>query len=413
MQDLLVFVATWIAVAALVAYVAFRPMLVALWKEPVLKRPVLIIESDDWGAGPLAQALQLDRIASVLAAHSNRQGQKPLMTLGIVLSVPDGERMVSEGLRRYYGRDLSMPIFDGIVAAIKRGIASGVFAPQLHGEAHYWPAALLTAVRADRALAAWLDGAPPAPTEVLPAALQSRWVDATVLPSRPLPVDEVRAAAHAEVASFRSVFGRTPLVAVPPTFIWNDVVESGWAQGGVQFVVTPGRRFEARDDSGNASCAGAPIANGQLGADGLTYLVRDDYFEPARGHRADQAVFGLAAKARLGRPALFETHRSNFIGDAATADSALRELDRLLTRAIDDFPELIFMSTEDLGRSMREQEPQLVELRTAFRIRVWLRRLWALSRLRKLACVTGLIAPAILVYGLTSLMAGKPRPVAR
>ncbi|MCA1926328.1 MAG: hypothetical protein LDL16_08645, partial [Thiobacillus sp.] len=45
---------------------AFARPLAARWREPVLRRPVLIIESDDWGAGPLAQAGALAALADTL-----------------------------------------------------------------------------------------------------------------------------------------------------------------------------------------------------------------------------------------------------------------------------------------------------------------------------------------------------------
>jgi hypothetical protein len=53
--------------AAIIA--VYRRELWRLWREPVLRLPVLVIESDDWGAGPLAQADALRAIATVLERH--------------------------------------------------------------------------------------------------------------------------------------------------------------------------------------------------------------------------------------------------------------------------------------------------------------------------------------------------------
>jgi len=379
-----------------------------LWREPMLKQPVLIIESDDWGAGPPEQAEQLARIAAVLASHVDRAGQKPVMTLGVVLSVADCARILADGLRHYHRKSLDQAEFAATLAAIKRGAKGGVFALQLHGEEHYWPPALLAAARADSKVAAWLRGTDIPRTELLPAALQSRWIDATELPSKPLPSGEIGTAALAEVARFRNIFGKGPKVAVPPTFIWNDVVEAAWGGAGVQVVVTPGRRYVARDAEGEPSAEGAAIVNGDRGAAGITYLVRNDYFEPARGHQAERGLAALAAKTRAGRPTLLETHRINFLGDAALADAAIRELDRLLALALRAFPNLLFLSTEELASQIRRGDPRLIERRLSARLHVWLRRLWGISRLRKLAWVTGVIVPACLVYLLTWRGTGAP-----
>ena len=396
--SLLSFVLLWVAIGTIVVCWAGRKTLVAFWREPMLKHPVLIIESDDWGSGPPEQAEQLERIAAVLGSHADRAGRKPVMTLGVVLGVADGARIRADGFRHYYGKSLDVPECAAIVAAIKRGAESGVFALQLHGGEHYWPPALLAAARTDPQLAGWLGAAGMPATESLPAALQSRWIDATELPSIRLPADEISPAALAEVASFRDIFGRGPKVAVPPTFIWNDAVEAAWAEAGVEFVVTPGRRYHARDLGGEPIATGPVIVNGDRGAGGITYLVRDEYFEPARGHRAERGLAALVAKTGTGRPTLLETHRANFLGDAKVVDAAIGELDRLLAMALRAFPDVRFFSTEELALSMRRKDPRLVERRLTMRLHLWLRRLWGVSRLRKLACLTGLIVPAWLLY---------------
>lgn len=351
-----------------------RAWLVALWREPVLKRPVLIVESDDWGAGPPEQAKRLDQIAAVLASHADRAGRRPVMTLGVVLAVADGARILAEGFRRYHCKSLDHPELGATLAAIRHGAEKGVFALQLHGEEHYWPPALLSAARGAPSLASWLRSTAVPATEALPAVLQSRWIDAVQLPSKPLRPDEIRAAALAEVTSFRRIFGEAPKVAVPPTFIWNDAVETAWSEAGVQVVVTPGRRYVARDANGEAIAAGRKIVNGDRGTAGITYLVRDEYFEPARGHRAERGLGALTAKTRAGRPALLETHRANFLGDGAAPDAAIEELDRLLSLSLGAFPDLLFLSTEELASRMRGRDPELVERRIAVRINIWLRR---------------------------------------
>jgi hypothetical protein len=396
-------ICSWVLVATLVLIGLHRRALVALWREPMLRAPVLIIESDDWGAGPREQAEQLGRIEATLASFSDRLGRKPVMTLGIVLGVADGPRMLADGLQSYYRKGLDEPAFAAILEAMKHGAKTGVFALQLHGQEHYWPPALLAAANSLPRVAAWLSGPEIPRTEMLPAWLQSRWIDAAALPSKPLRADEIRTAALAEVATFRNIFGNTPTVAVPPTFIWNDLVEAAWAEAGIRTVVTPGRRYEARDAQGDPIAVGPTIVNGDMGKGGVLYLVRDEYFEPARGHTAERALAALSSKTCVGRPTLLETHRANFLGDTVAADAAIGELDRLLTLARKAFPDVLFLCPEELASRMQEHDAQLVEWRLAIRLHIWLRRLWKLSRLRKLAWVTGVIVPGGLLFAGTWL----------
>ena len=385
-------------------FVNFRRPLLSFWYEPMLHVPVFILESDDWGAGPESQVDALNRLADLLSQFKDHDGKSPVMTLGIALAVPDGPKIAVEKLASYHPLTLSSPRFAALREALTKGVALQVFAPQLHGMEHYWPPAMLAAAKSDAAVANWLTQPAPQPTESLPAHLQSRWVDASILPSRPIPKPLIEAAVTREIAEFRTVFGFAPEVAVPPTFLWSDAVEQAWAQHGVHFLVTPGARYCGRDAQGGLVSDRETIVNGQHGHNGITYLVRDDYFEPARGHRANQAIAAVTRKTYLGRPALLEMHRFNFIAETDGRDSAFDELRKLLGGLIPALPNARFMSTVELARHIAERAPELVETRIRQRIRFWLNRINEIPRFRKLALLSGLVIPLKLL----DLVAGRP-----
>ena len=252
----------WFLVSGALIFIYSRRDLVALWREPVLRRPVLVIESDDWGAGPANQSGVLDEILRLLAGFSDCDGRPPVMTLGIILATADGSKFRSSG--SYQRKSISDASYRPLLDVINKGVEAGVFSVQLHGLEHFWPSALMAASEGNKAVKAWLNSAPLAATEDLPSPLQSRWVDASVLPARPLTRMDVTRAVREEVDAFQSVFAVIPEVAVPPTFVWNRDVELAWAAAGVGVIVTPGRRFETRDEKGRPADAGAPIYNGQV-----------------------------------------------------------------------------------------------------------------------------------------------------
>jgi hypothetical protein len=188
-------------------------------------------------------------------------------------------------------------------------------------------------------------------------------------------------------------------VVVPPTFVWDAYVEAAWAKHGVRTVVTPGLRFVGRDSAGRlAPDPHCTPHNGGRGDSGVTYVVRDRYFEPGRGHRAEDGLRALADKTRAGRPTLLETHRSNFIGESDAAADAFAQLDRLLDTALKRFPDLRFISTSELAAALRSRDAGLVEERLAPRVHAWLVRLSENARLRKLSWATGLAIPAWLLF---------------
>lgn len=385
MNGFWLFPLVWLSIVSATLF-HYRRDLWAIWKEPALRHPVMIIESDDWGAGPVkAQALALSRLTDILSRHQDQNGRHPVMTLALVLAVPDGRAISQDG--RYHRLLLDEPLFVPVRQAIERGRAAGVFALQLHGMEHYWPAGLMAST--DPAVMAWLTAEPPGTTEVLPPHLQSRWVDASVLPSRPLDPSVVEAAVKEETGLFQRLFGEPPRVAVPPTFVWTEAVERAWAQAGVAFVVTPGLRSACRNATGLPDCDSGPIYNNQPGH-GVTYLVRDDYFEPERGHRAERGLSALAHKWGERRACSLETHRSNFIGDDAVVTPNLAEVDRLYALALEHHPDLRFVSTEELGRALRDGNPDWVEKGSTARLAAWLSRARALKNYWRVARLTGL-----------------------
>lgn len=369
---------------------AFAGPLVARWREPVLRHPVLIVESDDWGAGPLPQADALARLSALLQRIRDRHGRPAVMTLGVVLEVPDGARIAASRFTEYHALTLADERFEAVRVAMQAGIEAGVFVPQLHGQCHYWPAALLAAAQKDIAVRDWLATPEPAATEALPSPLQSRWVDASDLPSRALPNAAIEQAVAAETAAYRTIFGRLPQVAVATTFIWNDAVEAAWTQSGIDVVITPGQRATCRDAAGQPGCVDASMLSGARSRAGQTYLVRDVYFEPTLGHAPQRLADGLKTRTRQGRACLVETHRFNFL---QAADASLAALEAGLNAALAACPNVRFLTPLELAHAIEKRDPAWIEGRLRRRLAVWRIRLDEVPRFRRMARLSGLALP--------------------
>lgn len=381
MEYALILLLAWLGVSAGLFALLHGRALVAAWREPVLARPVLIVESDDWGPGPPEDADVLQAIAARLGGVRDCDGHPAVMTLGVVGGVPDAAAIRASGCTRYARRSLAEPDFAPLVAAMREGCSGAVFALQRHGLEHYWPESVLARLRGDdggdpsatAALCHWLDDGG-LRSEALPSPLQSRWVDCARLPSSPLDPDEIGRAVREEVDLLQRVFGFAPEVAVPNTFVWDDGVEQAWAANGVRVVVTPGCRYEGRDAAGRLLPPSRRIRNGEPGWGGITYVVRDAYFEPLRGHRAEHVCAAFARKCAEGRPLLLETHRENFIGVPVARDAALAELERALRMALASRPDLRFMSTAELADVLRDTSAPLRERRWHARFAAWCAR---------------------------------------
>ena len=372
----------WGGVLAIFAWPLFTR-----WREPVMRHPCLVLESDDWGAGPLEQTAALKRLIELLGGFRDATGQPARMTLGVIFEVPDGARIAGTGVTQYFGLPLSDARFDALRATLSEGVAAGVFVPQLHGQCHYWPDAVIAAARDNAAVRDWLAAAGPARTEALPSPLQSRWVDASILPSRGLVPETIRQAVSAEAATYRALFGQPPTVAVATTFVWNESVEAAWSAAGIETVITPGRRATCRDAAGLPACVDRTMLSGERAASGLLYLVRDVYFEPALGHGPERLVEGLVQRTREGRACLVEMHRFNFL-DAP--DVSLAALRAALQGALSRYPALRFVAPADLARAIRQRDPAWVETRLAARLAAWRVRVAGIPRFARVAKLSGL-----------------------
>jgi hypothetical protein len=375
---------------------AFSAPLAARWREPVFRHPVLILESDDWGAGPLNQAEALKQLASLLQRVRDRSGRPAVMTLGVILEVPEGHRIAATHCTEYHALPFTDARFESVRAAMQDGIAANVFVPQLHGQTHYWPPALISAARDTPAVRDWLTAAELAATEDLPSPLQSRWVDASSLPSHELAPDAIRQAVAVEAADYQAIFVSAPQVAVATTYVWTDAVEAAWAQAGVEAIITPGRRATCRNAVGQPGCVDATMLTGERSRAGQTYLVRDVYFEPALGHAPQRLVDGLQTRTRQGRACLVETHRFNFL---QAPDASLAALETGLHEALATCPDLRFASPLDLARAIQHRDPAWIETRLQARLAAWCARLDEIPRFRRLSRLSGLALPLALLGG--------------
>ena len=364
--------------------VLHRRDLQRLWREPVFRYPILIIESDDWGAGPLSQAAALREIGAVLDRYRDATGRAPVFSLALVLAVPDG-RAIREG-RGYHRIFLDDPLFGPVLSALREGQSRNVLALQLHGMEHYWPDALMACD--DAQVKDWLQQPAPAVTEHLPSHLQSRWVNAAKLPSLQHPREAIRSAVAEEVRAYARIFGVPPKIVVPPTFVWTHEVESAWAEQGLECVVTPGWRYTRRNTRGLPDGDEGPMVNGDQG-NGVTYLVRTDYFEPARGRDSAHVLRAMGRAVGEGRPTLLENHRDNFISDPLTCQHSLAELDKTYREALAHYGDLRFLSSWELARTLLDRDPQWLIIGVSERLPFLWTRLSHTGRLRKLMELTG------------------------
>lgn len=401
-MDFLLLLPLWLIAGMIVFVWRYGALMKQYWREPMLYHPVVVIESDDWGPADDHDAVALERIIALLQGYTDSSGRHPVMTIGVTLAIPDSLHMRNAESLCYRPLLLDAPQFTRIRSALARGSDSGVFSLQLHGMEHYWPAAIIAAAKDNPEIHKWLTQDAFPRSEQLPPELQSRWVDASTLPSAELSRIDINREVTNEVKAFGRIFGFNPLVVVPPTFLWTDKVERAWAEEGVEVIVTPGCRFESRDKDGVLVEGTTRYYNGKATESGLISMVRKDYFEPSYGHGAARGLGLHENNVLTARPTLYETHRFNFLDDQVAGNS-LDELDNLLAAVLDRYPDTQFFTTYTLAREMADPASKLVMQECREKIQPWIGRLSQVSGLKKTAILTGVIILAALLY-----LVGRP-----
>jgi len=346
------------------------------------RRQIVVIESDDWGgirtadrqaydrlvaAGYALDAMpygvdaletdeDLERLFDVLQGVGDSRGRPACLTANMIMANPDFERIRESGFTRYAYEPSHVtlsrrPERRGVTERWAEGLRREVFVPQLHGREHgqwwRWMAALKEGIEEERLpFELGMCSAPlPAPKE------GERFFRPVYLDDETLAREgvDIEAMVREGAALFKKQFGYTSLSAIAPNCCWTDHVERLWADLGVRYI--QGEVFQRIGSKARRR----PHFIGERGAAGGIYLIRNCCFEPTErpdGNEVSRCLRQMARAFRLGKPAIIESHRVHYIGAVSPAnrDRGLGALRELLGTVRRRWPDVIFMSSPELGR---------------------------------------------------------------
>lgn len=344
---------------ALILWTWQRPLFIATWREPYFVETPVLIESDDWGPGPAWHAERLRALCIVLASHHDRLGRAAVLTADMVLSVPDADALKHPENPRYLRRFLDTD-FPQLHLAFVEAQQAGLLVPQLHGVEHCYAEGLLALAEAGDPRLEVLDNHPERlDWERLDSPLQAHHVDATRLPSRPLPIATQQAQVTAAMEAFIRLFGFPSRTAVAPCYLWDDNTEAAWAGVGVRHVQTAGYRCTGRDDTGRYIQNPPLLRLGHQGPAGLGYLVRNCMYEPVDGRGVEGCLDDLTRALAEAAPVVISTHRYNYTRSEAEHRDSLAGLDRLLDTLRTRTAGLRFLSSPELGDALSDPDARL------------------------------------------------------
>ena len=335
----------------------------------VFSRPLVVIESDDWGRlgvrdrdgyeslrargiklgehpydlYSLETAEDVAAIGSLLSRHRDSAGRPPCLVMSFCTANLDFEKMKARG---YKGIEL-LPLSEGLpgswsrpglLEAYRAGIRQGVFYPAMHGLTHFCPVAVenTLAKRGERAdlLRLFWEAETPYVYWRMPWVGYEYWN-----PEKPragfLPADVQRVQIRKAHECFTALFGAPPASACAPGYFANRDTRHLWAEMGIRVA-----------QNGTGSAMNAPYIDDA----GILRLHRTIDLEPSQRELEVDKYLQIAGNSfSRGLPVIISTHAINFhstLKDFRT--STLAALDSLLTALESKYPDLLYVHDQDL-----------------------------------------------------------------
>lgn len=343
-------------------------------------RKIVVIESDDWGSIRMPSidtfhkmaALNLDVVGNcynendslatkddlsllfeILSSHKDSKGNSPKITANTCVANPDFEKIKASDFSSYFYEPFTTTLErypDCSFDSWKEGIAESVFVPQFHGREHLnvekWMYELQKGnleLRAAFDLQTW---------GIRYNRLQESVVQ-EFLANSDKSIELQKEALKEGMQLFKEIFGYVSKSFIAPCYTWNPELNETLKQIGVD--VLQGGYLQHLSKDGHKS---GSLYNymGKKNDFGQCYLVRNCSFEPTQDLRLNKeyCLKGIARAFNLKKPAIISAHRLNFIGaiHPRNRDNNLRQFSELLQTIVKCWPDVEFMSSDELGEIM-------------------------------------------------------------
>lgn len=354
-------------------------------------RHIVVFESDDWGSvrmpslkalsrmkkhdvysvrekdydslDTLASNEDLELLAEALESVKGGDGRPAKMTLNTCVANPDFEKIKASDFREYYYEPFPetlkrYPHHDRVFELWKEGIDHKVFRPQFHGREHLNAQKWMRYLKAGNkeALIGFNEGCYSVKIRNnvgYDHVLQTFGID------KEDECEFVRKSIQEGLDIFEQLFEFRSESMIAPCYTWDDYIEEEAVSLGV-------RCFQGGYIQGHSpwqECKGNNFTGhymGECNHQGWCYLVRNCSFEPSQISKdnADSCMAGIEKAFRRGLPAVVSCHRLNFIGDLnmENRDNNLQEFRKLLKMITEKYPDVEFMSSEELSKIYLERK---------------------------------------------------------
>ncbi len=347
-----------------------------LFGEKISKK-IVVIESDDWGSIRMPNMKvfnQLKRagiavenshyckydtleneedillLLEVLSSVRNREGVNPVMTTNFVSTNPDFQKIKNSDLKKYYSQPI-IETYKGISGHEKvldifyEGLKGGLVMPQFHGRDHVNVPLWLELLQSNKDFRLAFDlGMWGLSRDVFPQINKS--IQATY-DSTNLSYTKDSIIQGLEIFEKQFAFKSKSFIA--NNFVWANELNEVLRNHGVLHFQT--MKYQLLPNDKNVTKKMIRRTFGSKNDLGQTYAPRNCAFEPTEfRHDHLYTLKQISSAFFYKKPAIISTHRINFVGglDKRNRDQNLAELNRLLKKIIKQWPDVEFLSSDQL-----------------------------------------------------------------
>lgn len=344
---------------------------------------IIVFESDDWGAirmrdqgsfdnlkkagipvhqshydtlDSLENKADLTALFEVLSKYSNTAGNKPVFTCNTVMGNPDFEFIEKNRFEHYKFRDLfqSYCYYYGeeLEPIWKDGINQKLIRPQFHAREHLnvplWVKDLNAGHKKTRlAFKHHFYG--------LKTNTSSRYQHnylAAYSAENTRELEAIKKITQEGLNLFEKYFGYRSESFIAANYVWPKELEPFLKENGVNYIQSQRGHIAPVIDKGGKKIYRHYF--GQKNKAGQRYLLRNVLFEPYLNQDKDWIDSTLSEIQNAffwKKPAIISTHRINYVSNMSVKhrDASLKKLNQLLSAIIKMWPDVQFMSSDQLG----------------------------------------------------------------
>ena len=349
------------------------------------RRRILVIESDDWGSvrmpskevydallkhglhvdkdpycrfDNLATAADLEALYETLRPIKDKNGRSAVLTANAVVANPVFDKIKESGYREYFYEPFTetlkrSPKHTGAYEMWKQGIDEGLFHPQFHGREHLNVKKWLNVLQSgeEATCLAFEHGTFGLTSDVSPS-IKTNYMGAFDS-CMPEDLEFYKQSIQEGLKLFEQLIGYSSESFIATTYTWSPKIEPFLKENGVKYLQGMVHQRVPLDGGDNFTYKKNNFT-GFKSPSGLTYVTRNAHFEPSQTaiNWVSDCMNRIDIAFRWRKPAVISAHRVNFIGNIVESNRTenLRKFSQLLQMVVKNYPDVEFMSTDELGR---------------------------------------------------------------